>query len=54
MTRTPDGGGASWPRSSSSMPMIAASYAGGCATTRFPLKPGADETEKADPRRKIG
>jgi hypothetical protein len=36
------------------MRMIAAGYVGGCAATRFLLKPGADETEEADPRRKIG
>jgi hypothetical protein len=36
------------------MPVIAAGYGGGCAATRCLLKPGADETEKADPRRKIG
>jgi hypothetical protein len=34
--------------------MIAAGYAGGSAATRFLLKPAANETEEADPRRKIG
>jgi hypothetical protein len=35
------------------MPTTTGGDAGGCAATRFPLKPG-HETEEADPRRNIG